>query len=342
LKNRVYILDDLRGIAIICVIIYHYSLYSNNISDTVVEFSKNFRDLFNLGSFAVSLFFLISGFVIALSLNKDEKIKTVKEFIIKRFFRLYPTYWLSIIAILLVTYLFNLKYKFTLKEIFFNFTMFQDMFHIKNIDGVYWTLAIEIKFYILSAIFYMLNFLKKIRYIFAIFFFLALFTLFLSYFDGKRGFYNLTISYLFLMYLGTAFFYNYQKVLSKKELYTMIVLTIFYFILYAFLGQDRGEGELFGYGISTIFAIILFFITINFKSNISSITTFFGEISYSLYLFHQLLGYIFIDYLLSLNISLNISKLTAFFSATLLAYIINTLIEKPTNRFGHQLAKKIA
>ena len=341
MKNRVYILDDLRGIAIICVIIYHYSLYSNSISDTVVEFSKNFRDLFNLGSFAVSLFFLISGFVIALSLNKNDKIKTVKKFIIKRFFRLYPTYWLSILAIVTAVYLLDLKNQYSIRDILFNFTMFQDLFHIQNIDGVYWTLAIELKFYILSAIFYFLGYLKNIKYIFAIFLLLSMITLFLSYFDGEKGYFNLTISYLLLMYLGTAFYFRYKKTITNNDLYIMILFTILYFILYTFMALERGGGELFGYGISTIVAILIFLWTIDFKSHISSITRFFGEISYSLYLFHQVLGYFFIDYLISINIDLNIAKIVTFILATILAFVINKTVEKPSTNIGHLIAKKI-
>ncbi len=342
ISNRIYILDDLRGIAILSVILYHYSLYNNGFVDTVYNLSNLVRDYFNIGSFAVSIFFLISGFVIAMSLNSIERKKSVKRFIVKRFFRLYPTYWVSILLIVLAAYLIKNENIYKLKDIILNFTMFQDIFKANNIDGVYWTLAIEIKFYILSALFYLFGLLKRIKAIYTIFLILSLTTLLLSYIDGNKGYYNLTLSYLLLMYLGTAFYYHYKKMLNREELNWMILFTIIYFIFNALFALPRGGGELFGYSFGTIVAIFIFIFSINLKKPLSKITTFYGDISYSLYLHHQVLGYFLIDILINLGFIATVAKFTTFIVATFLATMINRYIENPLNKLGHNLSKKIA
>lgn len=80
-KKRLIWLDSLRGIAAIFVVILHNLLES-------VTFGY-----FDIGKIGGAIFFLISGFVIPISLYK----KSIKQFIVGRFFRLYPAYGASIL-----------------------------------------------------------------------------------------------------------------------------------------------------------------------------------------------------------------------------------------------------
>ena len=77
--NRIQFLDGLRGIAILLVICFHsYTRWPK-----FVPYGHQFSDfyLFKYGYLGVQLFFLISGFVILMLLEKN---KTFIQFIYKR------------------------------------------------------------------------------------------------------------------------------------------------------------------------------------------------------------------------------------------------------------------
>jgi len=341
-NNYIAVFDDLRGIAILSVVIYHYFFvyYANkSINSHMLTQFNVFNNYFNLGIFGVSLFFLISGFVIPMSFSfkRESKFDTLKKFAIKRFFRLYPTYWFSIIFISVFIFLFKDKNIYTLEQIFINFTMMQDVLRVESIDGVFWTLMIELKFYILSAIFFYFGILKKINHIILFFLLLSVVSLYLGYIDGNRKFLNNLWSYLMLMYLGTSFYFYQIKDISKKTLIFLILIVMSYYFISQFFLSNVSYGNIFGYSIATLFSIPIFWIALFYKRSISRITSFFGRISYSLYLLHQVLGYLLIDKFTEI-IAAPYAQLATIFVMTVVSLIVNRYIEIPTNRLGHKYA----
>ncbi len=92
--NMILSLQYLRGIAALLVVLYHYRGELNSIYA-----QKGLGDLlFSNGYIGVDLFFMVSGFVIMLSTEKD---KSSLSFAIKRIFRIYPVY---IVCLILCTY----------------------------------------------------------------------------------------------------------------------------------------------------------------------------------------------------------------------------------------------
>lgn len=140
---RISALDGLRGIAILGVVIYHYG------EPYKTYFPSDNVRLYNFpwGEMGVQLFFMISGFVIFLSAIKGKK---VKNFVISRFARLYPTYWVSLIVSSILIFSVGIENRtITAQQVLINFSMFQRFLMIENVDQVYWTLGIELQFYIL-------------------------------------------------------------------------------------------------------------------------------------------------------------------------------------------------
>jgi peptidoglycan/LPS O-acetylase OafA/YrhL len=137
-KSRYLELDALRGIAVLAVVFYHYTFaYDYHFK----LFASNKFYLYH-GNLAVHLFFVISGFVIFLTLEKS---KRKADFLVSRFSRLYPSYWVAMLVTLTVITVFPVPTlgHYTIKEVAMNLTMLQGFTKIRLIDQVYWTLKME-------------------------------------------------------------------------------------------------------------------------------------------------------------------------------------------------------
>ena len=134
----------LRGFAAISVVLYHYTTRYYDVYGVVDKWFVNV----SWGCGAVNTFFILSGFLTALTLRKNT---SALCFIRKRAVRLYPTYWVCIILTTLAM-LFLMPSKVVgLADLAINFTMFQGFVGVKAVDGVYWTVRYELQFYIYVA-----------------------------------------------------------------------------------------------------------------------------------------------------------------------------------------------
>lgn len=139
--KRLVELDGLRGLAAGTVVIYHIlhrygHLYGHPFA---------VPDWLKYGASGVSLFFMISGFVIYWSASNS---KRPLDFAWARASRLYPTYWLALIITFLAVSTLGLPGRETnIAQFVCNFTMLQGFAGIAHVDGVYWTLTVELALY---------------------------------------------------------------------------------------------------------------------------------------------------------------------------------------------------
>ena len=158
-KNRLNYLDSLRGIAVLIVVLYHYYYRFSQEGyykfQTIVGITDNY--LFQFGFYGVHLFFVISGFVISLTLFKSD---SLTKFAIRRFARLWPAMLLCSILTFIYLKFFGVIFQssplnFLPSLTFTNPYLFNRIF-INNefnwMDGAYWSLFVEIRFYILVAL----------------------------------------------------------------------------------------------------------------------------------------------------------------------------------------------
>jgi len=143
-SSHLYELDLLRFLAAIAVVFFHYT-FINSINSDLTPSYPVLEGIFKYGYLGVELFFMISGFVILLTAMK----KTAIQFTISRIKRLYPAFWVAlIITTLAILFLVpDQTNSVGLKQFLFNFTMVPGYLGTVNIDPVYWTLQVEIKFY---------------------------------------------------------------------------------------------------------------------------------------------------------------------------------------------------
>jgi peptidoglycan/LPS O-acetylase OafA/YrhL len=161
--RRISSLDGLRFFAIFFVALYHYyarwavplnskSLYPYG--DLYAQVS-----VFKYGSYGVQLFFIISGFVIAITLGRC---RDWIEFGVRRFSRLWP----SMLLCSVLTYVFMSIYDDYFYVSFWNFlpsltfvdpAVYRALFNSPDffwMDGAYWSLYVEVRFYFLMAVLY--------------------------------------------------------------------------------------------------------------------------------------------------------------------------------------------
>lgn len=140
-RGRLTELDALRGIGALCVLIFHYSTRFHELFPQASHVPFSFPG----GNYRVLLFFTISGFAIFFTLDR---IRTVADFVVNRFARLYPAYLVAMLLTLSIEYLAHAtQLLIGPVAILANFTMLQGFAFMPEVDGAYWTLTVEIAFY---------------------------------------------------------------------------------------------------------------------------------------------------------------------------------------------------
>ncbi|MFN7021143.1 MAG: acyltransferase family protein [Phycisphaerales bacterium] len=170
--GRVLELDALRGLASLNVVLFHYTFRFDRLfteSDSAPT-SAAWEWLRNLG---VPMFFIISGLVIPRTIDRaiaaahgrGPRLRAVRAFLFGRFSRLYPTFWAAAALTLLLVGAFGLAGRHVSPAAALaNLTMIPqavgaaaslilgERVRFPYIDGVYWSLEVEWKFYALVAL----------------------------------------------------------------------------------------------------------------------------------------------------------------------------------------------
>jgi len=282
---RIKELDALRGIAALAVVLYHFTTRYNQI------FNKEFICNFTFGWLGVPVFFILSGFVIYLTVNKSN---TILKFLKSRFLRLYPTYWICIVLTLLFHFFSSLSInRLSFSDVLLNFTMFQGLFDIKNVDGAYWSLFPELIFYLLMA-FLMLLKKQNTYYIYNI----ILIILGVLYLIWPNIVFEkiLTIQYILLFMIGIAFYRIYNGINTYFDFILIFINWLVGTKLYYNSNQSISLILLYFAFLIIIGTYFLFvYGKLKFLSK-SKTFMFLGYISYALYLIHQNIGYIIINF----------------------------------------------
>jgi peptidoglycan/LPS O-acetylase OafA/YrhL len=133
----------LRFLASLEVMMFHYTLYgfSHGLHPLDFTFLGGALQYFYFG---LELLFMLSGFVIL----KTVQTKTALGFLAARAVRLYPTYWICVTLTAAVLLTANHgRLSVNLPQYLANLTMVEEGLGLNPVDGVYWTLEIQIVFY---------------------------------------------------------------------------------------------------------------------------------------------------------------------------------------------------
>lgn len=152
-STRISQLDTLRGVAAILVVAHHsMQAFRGSTEDTFEGLAGHL----DIGRMGVVIFFMLSGFVIAKAVPGTNA-AAAGLFFRHRFWRLYPPFWISIAVAAATAALVGktgccvFSEPTSLQNITANLTMIPLRFHQPALIGIYWTLELEMLFYLLIA-----------------------------------------------------------------------------------------------------------------------------------------------------------------------------------------------
>lgn len=320
----------LRFLAALMVTLFH-------LNQAITPVDNWYRNTINHGWLGVPVFFVISGYCIIASAYHTQD---TKQFLIKRFFRIFPPYWISLIVVCFsavfqkiytgTNSVHNLPYD--LPAVMANITLgTAPLSKIETINWVYWSLTCEVAFYLLIAFGMLLN--KK--YLLHLMFIITLFSAFMP----KQGY-----GLLFFLDHWPAFgigisIYYYFLISSRKSALNFGLL--FAGNIYALYHKHANKPE---YLMAALVTLALIYLSNNYAIKNNFLAK-LGQYSYSVYLIHIPVGVFIVALFENEQIKttpyLNlIYDLSVFAFISLLAYMMYMMVEKPSMRYGNELIEK--
>ncbi|HEV7490547.1 MAG TPA: acyltransferase [Rhodanobacteraceae bacterium] len=351
--GRLRYIDALRGIAALLVLWLHVSNSYRAMSPNAEAHARwlgDFISQIDIGRIGVVVFFLISGFVIPFSI-KPASAAPVAGFVIRRVFRIYPAYWLSVPLAAWVFY-WMIGTPFGVGDFLVNLTLLQDVFGVPAAEGVYWTLLVEFGFYALCIALLLCRSLFSARRIavlsasLALVHFFGMFMLWLGPPVLSVGvcFWLLNMS---VMLWGTL--YRLEASGGGNDRIASLLLralAIFYALVLP-VGATLVIRSLPNYTVSYALGFIVFIAGTRFLRMETRLTDWLGRISYSIYLFHPLVYQPIWIWLMQqpatsiwrtqhVMVYLGVNLLLTLMVASL----VFRLVERPAIRLGHRIASR--
>ncbi len=319
-KIRLIGLDSARGLAIVLVVIFHY------LHDRIFSGWANIIiGPFGLGG--VTLFFMLSGFLIERHLASD---RNLVRYFSRRIFRILPAYLVCIAVILIIDRLTPDGHKWTLREVTINALLLQDILGAPLMLGVIWTLLIEIKFYAVAPFVMRAG---KITLRLAPYAAIAMNGVIFAH----RGEASTFLTYLTFCFVGMQYGPWTRGEMSVPALLALLIVTAFATYLF---------GNYFAAGLAIFVIVDGLILAIALKWPIAfPMLSFFGRVSFSWYLYHAAIGYPLIVTLTAATAGAPEAALIVVAAAVLAtlaaAWISFMIFERSGIAFGHRCEKAL-
>ncbi|HDS1744193.1 acyltransferase [Pseudomonas sp. M2] len=352
MSGRIEFANSLRGIASLVVMLGHYVFVFHGLrgayggmtklSEPVFPALMPFAHLgisnFAFGTFGVALFFLVSGFVIPFSLEKYSKHSFgMFRFMIARFFRLWPVYLCGFAISIAFRWISfdgsSIQDSYTAKDLFLHVTLFRDWFGGLSLDGIVWTLEVEVKFYILSAI--LASFTMKGKpYVAIVAGAAALAGMYyaVKFPQGWMPPSNFLYSAKFILFMtiGTQFYLVMKKIISMKAMLAYTLLSLILFVLAAPVVVRE----------SYVLAFLVFSICYLARESFTEnrFVGFFANISYPMYAMHAVFGYVSMRLMIDAGVYNYLALVIQIGITCAVAYLIHRYVEKPSQKLGSRIS----
>lgn len=325
----------------------------------------------NIGEIGVAMFFLVSGFLIMHS----RQIHKNSEYILLRFFRIYPICIASVIFCFLIiawadNVFFEVPYPFSTTSflsILYNSLLLQDITSYPVIIPVFWSLLVEIKFYILMLACKGFKQKDLLTLSFILLVIVCANSLFLDRVHSygypilSKTLMSMAFASVHILYMiiGSFLYVTFRPILESevklgfKEIFYKIGTKniLIFFILYISFcfgrsAYDAGPHNLPHFIKNYSISLLVFILSLIYCKNLSSINIkplkFFNNISYPLYTLHYTVGAVsvfLLSRLLFFRENLFLMYFASFLTITLVSYLFHAAVEKPFMRYSRNLLK---
>lgn len=342
-RQRIAVLDLLRFVAAFSVVCFHWLLGEATLRGWRAGMSNRtgvpvpVLHVAAYGWLGVEMFFLISGFVICMSSWGN----TVGGFARSRLARLMPVYWFSVVLVVMTSRLDPQTFPPQRGSLggngLMNLTMLQVGYGVPQLSGVYWTLWVELWFYIIFAAVVVLGLTyRRVLAFCALWSVLAL----AASASGDELLTTITQPATAPYFISGICFYLMRRYGQN--------LVLWIFVLLGFLiGQhevvDQGARAVWGAGmkyawapatglLAMIFAIMALVALGRFDFVRWRGLTVLGALTYPLYLLHMNLGFAFLTSL-DRRVGLGVAFLVALPAVLVFCWLVHRWVERPGSRW---------
>lgn len=310
---------------------------------------------FNFGPFGVALFFLISGFVIPFSVTKATKLR----FLAARALRIYPTYFaclaLSLLAVWLSSHFWHVPFGWNLLQVLHNALLVSSITGIDSIDMVNWSLAIEIKFYLIACMLASSIRRGRILPVISASLGVALLVVWVAYMmppSDKAISLHFTFVHLDLlvrdllfipfMFVGTMFSYRLRGLITRREL--LVSVAVLFAIFIASWPHTLLKDQFQLVPLNYFYALAVFGAAYAWRDRFRPVrlVDWLASISYPLYALHSLIGYAALRFLGAMGVTYYLAVVLATVVVAGLAYVVHRAVEIPTQNLGKRIMRRRA
>jgi len=341
--NRLPVLDHLRFIAAMLVVAYHF-LFRGGIDNTFLDFRwETAAPVLQYAYFGVQLFFIISGLVILWSAEKKDWL----SFGIARFIRLWPGYFLAVTLTALATLLYAQQpFETDIWNWAANLTFFAPALGQPFMDGVYWTIVLELIFYFWVTVGLFTRVLPKHM--------LAASACWLVLIAANEFWLNigalrtvLITRYGAWFVIGIALYHIWSRGRSNPA--TLVLIAAIAISMWMAIFEQVQLTTVYGYAIdpvsplianSLVIALVAFAMVAANRFRATRRAAILGALTYPLYLLHQNIGYMAINTLQPWLGPWVATALTTL-AVCVLAWAVHVLWENPVSSTMKNAARKL-
>ncbi|MDQ3897344.1 MAG: acyltransferase [Actinomycetota bacterium] len=366
--HRVWFAQALRGVAALIVVLEHLTQDFINAQPVVsaLAFTRPITSLpapplreipqrlalysISPGIFAVGLFFLISGFVIPFSLER----RTLGGFVVRRFFRLYPTLWacMALTTAAVVVLSGHHGFPYSGATLATNAVLVPTYAGKGFVDPVYWTLVIEELFYVCAAVMASRGLLHRRATLVALAGGLAAMAMWIGnprtptpahpeVVDHYVLRFHLGFNSTFVLFIliGVVLHQHYRRVWGTLDCVALGagLLGLFYACLHHGPFKGNEPAVFFACAVAALVVVLVLYV-LRDRVPYSRTADRLAEISYPLYLIHTIVGWVMLAALTRATGQFYVALAITFPTVVLVAVAVHHFVEKPSMRLGRRIA----